>query len=304
MTTVACVIPTHGRPDFLKQALDSVLSQRGASVSEVVVVDDLGTEETRSLVEGVSRQQPDVAIAYFHRDTGGAGASASRNWGFARTTSDVVAFLDDDDLWSADHVSYSVAALRRTGAAMCLAWMNVRETDGRIAPHYSPRLGLRFADTVALNPGITGSNIVITRAGFETAGGFDENLPVSNDKDFFASFLRRGLDYTVSESRTVTHRRHAHGQLTQWNDARATGLEQYLEKYAGDVSRRDRRYLQRQIHSIRFRTQTGLPRLASLALLIVRSSPRTLMDRLWKRVRRLIGSAAVSKSASPSRGLR
>lgn len=283
MTPVACVIPTHGRPEFLAESLRSVLAQSGVRIAEIVVVDDLGTEATWALVDEVARSHPEAHIRYFHREEGAPGASASRNFGLRASKADVIAFLDDDDLWSPDHLERALSALQHANAVLSLSWMNVLDDEGA-KPHFSVADNLEFHDVLAQNPGITGSNVVITRAAFELAGGFDEELPVSNDKDFFASFLRAGLNYTVVRTRTVTHRRHSSGQLTAWNESRAEGLEKYLSKYRAHVSPSDRRFLQRQIHSIRFRTSHGLTRYREFSLMVLRSSPKTLANRISARV--------------------
>ncbi|KAA9084156.1 glycosyltransferase family 2 protein [Microbacterium radiodurans] len=299
MRTVACIIPTHGRPDFLRESLHSVLSQRGVSVAEIVVVDDVGTPETAAIVNSLAQEIPDKTITYAHRADGLPGASASRNYGFAETSSDIIAFLDDDDLWTEDHLRLAVAALEEGGRPLSLSWMSVQEDDGAPRPHFSPTRGLTFKQVLSVNPGVTGSNMVMTRDAFVAAGRFDEKLPVSNDKDFFAAYLRSGQDYTVVESRTVIHRRHSSGQLTAWNDSRANGLEAYLLKYSDVVSAADRRYLQRQIHSIRSRTYRGFPRLREAVLLILRSSPSTLRERVARRLRRAAGPQAHVLRTSP-----
>ena len=46
--TVSCIIPTHGRPDFLREALDSVLSQT-LLPAEILVVSDDGNEESAAV---------------------------------------------------------------------------------------------------------------------------------------------------------------------------------------------------------------------------------------------------------------
>lgn len=81
--TVAVVIPTiPGREALLKRALDSVHAQR---------------------------RPPDQIIV--ERDSERTGAAASRNRALERVTSDVVAFLDDDDFLKETHISSCVREL-------------------------------------------------------------------------------------------------------------------------------------------------------------------------------------------------
>jgi len=283
VTSIACVIPTHGRPDYLSEALDSVFGQQGARVSEVVVVDDIGTAETESIVLGFAEREPDVRVQYLHRAEGAPGASASRNAGFAATVSEYVAFLDDDDYWKPDYLLDASRALDASGAGLCLSWMLVHETNGLTLDHFSPRLGLKLADVLARNAGITGSNMVVRRGAFEVITGFDAQLPVSNDKDFLVRFLAADLEYVVVDRRNVVHRRHTSGQLTEWNERRAAALEKYITKHHALLSRQDRRFLERQIHSIRFRTTSGARKLVHGVLLIAKSAPADLAAKMARR---------------------
>ena len=109
-TDVACIIPTHDRPDLLSQALDSVLGQAMAP-AEVVVVDDLDDPHTATVVAAVALQAPFPVRHVVNRALGGA--SGSRNAGAAASTAPVLAFLDDDDAWRPEYLRDACATLRR-----------------------------------------------------------------------------------------------------------------------------------------------------------------------------------------------
>lgn len=287
MDSISCVIPTHGRRDLLAESLRSASTQSPDLQLEIVVVDDLAEQTTRDLVEGYAFDNPQISYTYLARQAGG-GASRSRNVGASECTGDIIAFLDDDDLWDADYLATAVAALKIADADMTVTWMNKITRDGTVVPHYAIEGGLQAGQVVARNPGITGSNIAIRRSAFESVGGFDENLPVSNDKDFFLRFLRAGFSYEVVDRRYVYHRQHSGDQLTAWNERRAAGLESYLRKHRDSASTSDKRFLQRQIHSIRLRTAVGYPRrFGHLILLLLNSEPSELVEKIGTRMRRV-----------------
>ncbi|WP_119169283.1 glycosyltransferase family 2 protein [Algihabitans albus] len=102
---VSVVIPTRDRPDCLAEAVASVLRQ-SHPVSEVIVVDDASRDPdaTRSAVG----DDPRVHLIRNDRSLGGGG---TRNLGVASATGDLVAFLDDDDLWHPKKLECQVAAL-------------------------------------------------------------------------------------------------------------------------------------------------------------------------------------------------
>jgi glycosyltransferase involved in cell wall biosynthesis len=53
-SSVACVIPTHGRPRLVVEALCGALAQT-VGPREVFVVDDEGSEEARGVVDEIAR---------------------------------------------------------------------------------------------------------------------------------------------------------------------------------------------------------------------------------------------------------
>ena len=89
MAKVSVIIPTFNRPHLLPRAVRSA-QQAGHDV-EVIVVDDASVDETAS----VCRALTGIKYARVDRNQGVAGA---RNIGLLESSSDYIAFLDDDDL--------------------------------------------------------------------------------------------------------------------------------------------------------------------------------------------------------------
>jgi glycosyltransferase involved in cell wall biosynthesis len=287
MNTFSCIIPTHGRADLLEKSLASVLAQAGSPQLEIVVVDDVGSAATHDVVDELRTSNPEVAFVYSSRKGEQPGASASRNRGAELATGAILAFLDDDDLWEPSHLANAERLLTHSSHDLVLSWMKVIERDGTVSDHYSIESGLGVGDVISHNRGITGSNIVIRRSAFTAVGGFDEDLPVSNDKDFLVQYLISGLSYAVSTERTVYHRRHDGDQLTRWDEKRAKGLERYKTKYSDIASKADKRFLARQIHSIRSKTHPSRAlRLLHGASMILHSEPGDLIRRARRRLRK------------------
>lgn len=248
--SVACIIPTHRRGDFLREALESVRSQTQPP-AEIIVVSDVKDDEARevceSFVSGAS-----ASIQYFERDEGGAGASASRNYGARLARSGTLAFLDDDDRWSETFLEHAWRALSQSRASIAVAWITEFSAEHE-RPGHAIVPGLRAANVLAVNPGITGSNFIVRSEVFHALGGFDEALPVKNDTDFFARFMRAGGEYVVVAERLVFQRKHQLGQLTAVDERRARGTEIFMAKHREYLSRADRRELVQLVHRIRSR---------------------------------------------------
>ncbi len=249
---ISCVISTHDRPDLLVQSIESVAKQSAHLPFELFVVDDLGREETRVAVESATSTK-EMPITYMVR-SGVCGVSLSRNHGASASESELIAFLDDDDLWNADFLEKCVSALESSGADMAVTWLAVSDPTGSFAPEATIAPGLRAVDAVARNPGFTGSNFVIRRSAFDSLNGFDPELQVSNDKDFLVRFLLAGFSYVVVPEFLAIHRRHGGPQLTAANERRAAGKETYLRKHKSVLNWKGHRFLKKQIHRIRMQT--------------------------------------------------
>jgi glycosyltransferase involved in cell wall biosynthesis len=89
MPRVSVIIPTNNRPHMLVRAVQS--PERAGSGVEVIVVDDASTDQTAEVCQTLQG----IKYVRLEQNQGVAGA---RNVGILASSSDYVAFLDDDDL--------------------------------------------------------------------------------------------------------------------------------------------------------------------------------------------------------------
>ncbi len=247
--TFACVIPTHNRHEYLRESLASILAQSIAP-HEVIVVSDVPDPEAELICRLLAADYAYDNLVFIHDPHAGVCASASRNRGGAAATADFIGFLDDDDLWNSgllEAVSNVLVSQIVDLVAVNRDIFSVNES------HPGPRIvdGLTPRDVAAASLGTTGSNMIVSRSAFEAIGGFDADLPVKNDTDFFFRFLLAGYEYAVVPQRLVQQRKHGLGQLTTKNERRARGTELYIAKHRRHLSRRDLRKLRLTIHRIR-----------------------------------------------------
>jgi glycosyltransferase involved in cell wall biosynthesis len=102
--TCSIIISCYNKADYIAEAVESALDQ-SHSATEVIVVDD-----------GSCDASPDVLRAFEGRATvitkPNGGQASALNAGFARSTGDIVIFLDGDDLLMPDVVERVMAAWR------------------------------------------------------------------------------------------------------------------------------------------------------------------------------------------------
>ena len=251
--SVTCVIPTHGRPADLAEALRSVLAQ-AVPVASVLVVDDVGDAETRELVRTAAAGGAPVRVL---ANPHGTGASSSRNAGARAATTTFVGFLDDDDRWRASFVERTTACARASGADLVLAGIERYRLDGRRQAMVAPAV-LAPDLLLSRNPGVTGSNLLVRREAFLAAGGFDERLPVYNDWDMLICSLAAGLRHAVVPELLVEWREHSGERLSTMSARRADGVEAFLAKHRHRMSPQQQRDLQAVALGIRRRAAPGL----------------------------------------------
>jgi len=103
------IIPTYNRPDFLPEAIDSVLNQTVNDL-ECIVVDDAGP---------IAATVPDDPRMKLIRHASNGGEPAARNTGIEAAQGRYVAFLDDDDVFTRDRLQIALNGLERAPIAVC-----------------------------------------------------------------------------------------------------------------------------------------------------------------------------------------
>jgi glycosyltransferase involved in cell wall biosynthesis len=259
---IACIIPTHGRPDQLSEALDSVRAQTLAP-AEVAVVDDLDDARTAAVVAAAGRQ---VSFPVHHIvNLGRGGASGSRNAGARASGAAVLAFLDDDDAWQPDYLARAAAALAQSGAGAAISGLTRFRQDGGIQHIFMPPLPQIENRLYDKNFGMTGSNLMITRAAFDVGGGFDPALPVFNDWDFLIRMTGAGVVYTPVAELLVEWREHGGDRISTPTLRRAIGIETFIAKHEAHLSPIQRRNLMADALGIRRRNASSIVDRAVLA---------------------------------------
>lgn len=99
--TVSIVMPAFNSERFITEAIASVRAQY-LKDWELIIIDDGSTDQTISIVEQVSKNDPRIRLLSQREN---AGPAAARNRGIEAATGRYIAFLDSDDLWRADKLS-------------------------------------------------------------------------------------------------------------------------------------------------------------------------------------------------------
>lgn len=177
---VSVIVPTFDRASLLPRALDSALSQRGPSL-EVLVADDGSTDATP---EVLARYGGDSRLRVLRLEHGGV--CRARNAAAAEARAPLLAFLDSDDEWLPGKLEAQCALLRSERLSICQTGEIWIRNGARVNPpsHYVKRGGDLF-DLSLRHCMITPSSVLMTRALYEAAGGFDPQYPACEDFDLW-----------------------------------------------------------------------------------------------------------------------
>lgn len=182
--SVAVVIATRDRPEMLREAVASVLAQDYPGEIEVLVVFDHSTPDP-----SLAHSEPGrtVRVTTNERTPGLAGA---RNTGIDESEAQLIAFLDDDDLWRPGKLQPQVAALASVPEAVLATTGIEVEYAGERHVRVLDRTQVSFAELLRdrhteLHP----STFLLRRAGLARFGGVDEAVPGGFGEDY--DFLLR-----------------------------------------------------------------------------------------------------------------
>ncbi len=107
------IIPLYNGAGFIKGALDSVLSQTNRDY-EIVICDDGSKDDSGQMVESYIRDHPEVSINYIRQENRGLGGA--RNTAMRNAKGDIIALLDQDDIWYPQKLASLDKAFEETGA--------------------------------------------------------------------------------------------------------------------------------------------------------------------------------------------
>jgi glycosyltransferase involved in cell wall biosynthesis len=197
MTEVAVVVPTHNRPQMLEVTLRSILGQRNVDFT-VTVVDD-GSKDPRT-VPSVVEALADRRLRIVRHETA-RGVSAARNTGISNTSTEWVAFCDDDDVWAPEKLASQLSAAREKTAGWAYTGDVAIDEDLRVLSGGRPLPPEELVRQLEqYNPVPAGSsNVVIRRSVLEAVGSFDATLRSVGDWDLWVRLARHGVPAWVPE---------------------------------------------------------------------------------------------------------
>lgn len=136
---VSIVIPVYNAEKYVKETLDSVLGQTYRNI-ELICVDDGSSDSTLSILKEYADKDSRVIILSQKNQYAGI----ARNNGLSHASGDYIMFLDSDDIFEKNMVSYliNIATKRNTDIVVFGYWRFVSSTKKRrpVRNHYRNHL--------------------------------------------------------------------------------------------------------------------------------------------------------------------
>jgi SAM-dependent methyltransferase/glycosyltransferase involved in cell wall biosynthesis len=233
-------IATKNRPEPLLRAIASIRDQ--TRQPEFVVVVGEHEDDLRGLPETITPPRGGVAIPIHgfinERTDGAAGALNSvaihlLSLGLPPAET-YVAFLDDDDTWHPSYLDRCLSKALEEEADLVIS--GIIRHESRESPGLLQRipLELRVENFLVGNPHLQNSNLFVRLSTLLEAGGFDEFLPSTLDRDLWIRLLELGRTRVATiDEHLVHHWALGHERLsTPGSPRKRLGLQRFLRKYA------------------------------------------------------------------------
>lgn len=174
------VIPCHNAAEFLPEQLDALKAQDFEGVWEVLIVDNLSSDDLDGVVDRYSNELPGLRIV---RATERANLGYARNVGVEHAGFERVLFCDGDDVVCPEWVRVMFEALEHDDLVTGPLELGLLNPTEIVRSRGAQTDGLQ--NMFGFLPHGTGGNSAVRRSVHESFGGFDEFIPSLEDTDYF-----------------------------------------------------------------------------------------------------------------------
>jgi glycosyltransferase involved in cell wall biosynthesis len=209
-TRFSILVPVYNREMYIKETIDSVLSQTFTGY-ELVVIDDGSTDRTPEVLQSYGTRIKVLRQA-------NQGPEVARNLAASVAEGEYLAFLDSDDLLLPGALAtYNRIIEEFDSPALIIGFIHYFDTGKPMTSdpkQTGPVEALKYRDYLAKDTpiGLSCSSLVIHRQAFQQAGGMRRSTPATFHADEHNMVLRLGTYgpcVIIKRPATVAYRIHA-----------------------------------------------------------------------------------------------
>ncbi|MEO0926284.1 MAG: glycosyltransferase family A protein [Cyanobacteria bacterium J06643_13] len=178
---ISVIIPVYNCEQYLAAAVESVLGQTYQTI-EVIVIDDGSSDRSGAVAQSFGK-----AIVYHKIDH--SGGATALNHGVDLSQGEYLAFLDADDLWVEDKLTWQMAALSQDS--------ELEAVFGQVEQFISPEIDLNTTNLTIqtkVSPAYHKDTLLIRRQSFEQIGRFNAQFQLVDFIEWYLRATEQGLN--------------------------------------------------------------------------------------------------------------
>lgn len=205
---VSIIIPVYNGSNFMRDAIDSALSQTYENI-EIIVVND-GSNDN-GVTEEIAKSYGS-SIRYFNKNNGGV--ATALNLGIEKMTGEYFSWLSHDDIYYPNKIAEQVSKLEesRNDYVIISDWTIIGK-GGRVIKQCvlddrlerAPMCFLAFDTDTWLNA----CAMLIPVSAIKKCGGFDESLRTTQDYDMHRKLIKSGVKFKILHKPLLYSRTHS-----------------------------------------------------------------------------------------------
>lgn len=181
---VSILIPNYNKAPYLRQTLDSVISQNYTNW-ECIIVDDHSTDNSWEILEEYVQKDSRFRICKRPEDKK-HGGNAARNYAIELSKGDYVAFLDSDDIWKPSRLELAIGFLKSQNVESLYSGAIIKRPNSyQKLPSRDIQEGESVFDFILSDQVFCQTSSYIMKSEIAQAIMFDEDLKRHQDYDFF-----------------------------------------------------------------------------------------------------------------------
>jgi teichuronic acid biosynthesis glycosyltransferase TuaG len=221
---VSAVITFHNRQQFIEETLQSVLSQTRPA-DEVIIVDDGSTPQAAQFLDKIAGP---AKVLHLPKNLGSAGA---RNAGVEHATEELIAFLDDDDIWLPDKLRIQAEYMEaHPEVSASHTGIVVFYGDGSEKVYNDKPNPLTVEDSLSISH-IVPSSLMIRREQLRMLGGFDAGIREHEDLELQIRMVAAGHRVDFLPIPLSRFRRQGQGNKCQYVRNQYLGWRDVVRKH-------------------------------------------------------------------------
>ncbi len=185
---VSIIIPVYNGSNYLKDAIDSALSQTYSNI-EILVINDGSTDNTEEIAKSYGSK-----IRYYKKPNGGV--SSALNFGISKMKGEYFSWLSHDDMYLPEKVEEEVKCLGSLDkTTIIFSNFYLFDDKGKTISEvrHEKRATKKSIETgifPVLRGMVNGDTILIHHSVFDKCGNFDENVKTTADYIFWLKIFQ------------------------------------------------------------------------------------------------------------------